>query len=254
MPRIRRWFPVNHNINRDPEVWVMRQQIGEKALSIWLEFLSIADQHEGQIPGDYQPLIRSVSGTCQATVRTVSAVYQYAISKVWLKSEPTLHVVNYWNYHRHREPIKNFFGSLPSEPSEPKDTRKAAEAAPPKIKDIRPQTEYDELLRLAAEVGKLDKADSRGTTKQLCQWVIVMGRRMAKEPPERTKAVQRACLEIFRQKITGGYQVATLWGLLDTIYNKERTKHMQGPENESHKRGSLVAFGEVMDKIRAGEK
>jgi hypothetical protein len=31
-------------------------------------------------------------------------VYQYAISKVWLKSEPTLHVVKYWNYHKTREP------------------------------------------------------------------------------------------------------------------------------------------------------
>jgi len=119
MPRIKRWFPVNHNINRDPEVWVMRREIGEKSLSIWLEFLSIADQNEGHIPGDYDPLIRSVSGTCQATVRTVSAVYQYAISKVWLKSDPSLHIVKYWNYHKLREPQKPLLGSLPSDPSDP---------------------------------------------------------------------------------------------------------------------------------------
>ena len=119
MPRIKRWFPVNHNINRDPEVWAMRREIGEKSLSIWLEFLSIADQNEGEIPGQYESLIRSVSGTCQAAVRTVTAVYEYALIKVWLKSEPTLHVVKYWNYHKQREPINPLLGSLPSEPSEP---------------------------------------------------------------------------------------------------------------------------------------
>jgi len=47
MPRIRRWFPVSQDINSDPEVWIMRESIGEKALSIWLEFLSIADRNEG---------------------------------------------------------------------------------------------------------------------------------------------------------------------------------------------------------------
>jgi hypothetical protein len=122
MPKIKRWFPVNHNINRDPEVWAMRRLIGEKSLSIWLEFLSIADQNEGEIPGQLDLLMRSVSGTCQATVRTVTAVYQYAITKVWLASEPTLHVVKYANYHRSRERINPLLGSLltrPSEPSEP---------------------------------------------------------------------------------------------------------------------------------------
>ncbi len=32
MPRIKRWFPVSHDINADAEVWAMRKQIGEKKL------------------------------------------------------------------------------------------------------------------------------------------------------------------------------------------------------------------------------
>lgn len=138
MPRIKRWFPVNHNINRDPEVWEMRRQIGEKSLSIWLEFLSIADQHEGEVPGAYELLVRSIAGTCQATVRTVSAVYQYAISKVWMKSEPTLHIVKYWNYHKPREPKetpKRFPPDLPDLPDFPKEDKNIAQqqksVAPP---------------------------------------------------------------------------------------------------------------------------
>jgi hypothetical protein len=132
MPRVKRWFPVNHNINRDPEVWVMRREIGEKSFSIWMEFLSIADQNESELPGDYDQLIRSVSGTCQSTVRTVTAVYQYAVSKAWIKSDPTPHIAKYWKYHIERDAKKNLIASLPSEPSEPSEPKNAVQppAAP----------------------------------------------------------------------------------------------------------------------------
>ena len=103
MPRIKRWFPVSHDINSDPEVWTMRREIGEKSLSIWLEMLSIADRNESELPGDYQALVRSIAGKCQATVRTVSAVYEFAKSRLWLESQPTLKVANYWKYHRPQE-------------------------------------------------------------------------------------------------------------------------------------------------------
>jgi hypothetical protein len=77
MPRIKRWFPVNHNINRDPEVWEMRRTIGEKSLSIWMEFLSIADQNEGQVPGSYD-----LSGHCQDGDSRVSVRYQQSLVEV----------------------------------------------------------------------------------------------------------------------------------------------------------------------------
>jgi hypothetical protein len=114
MPRIKRWFPVSHDINADPEVWAMRHQIGEKSLSIWLEFLSIADRNESELPGDYEELIRLVAGRCQAAQRTVTGVYQFALSRLWLTCQPTLRVVKWSKYHRveERKPV-------PSEPSEP---------------------------------------------------------------------------------------------------------------------------------------
>lgn len=101
----------------------MRRQIGEKSLSIWLEILSIADRNESELPGDYEELIRSIAGKCQATVRTVSLVFDYAKSRLWFESEPTLRVAKYWKYHRLQEqnktPTGNRKSSLPSEPSEP---------------------------------------------------------------------------------------------------------------------------------------
>ena len=123
VPRIKRWFPVSHDINADAEIWAMRREIGEKSLSVWLEILSISDRNESELPGDYQALVRSIAGKCQATTRTVSAVFEFAKSRLWVISQPTLRVANYWKYHKTRDPKQiprgNITGSLPSEPSEP---------------------------------------------------------------------------------------------------------------------------------------
>src|SRR3990167_979055 len=121
MPRIKRWFPVSQDINADPEVWAMRHQIGEKSLSIWLEFLSIADRNQGELPGDSEELLRLVSGRCQAAVRTVRAVYQFALSRMWLTSDLPLKVTKWGKYHVSRGDKKNTTTSLPSEPSEPSE-------------------------------------------------------------------------------------------------------------------------------------
>ena len=129
MPRIKRWFPVSHDINSDPEIWTMRREIGEKSLSIWLEMLSIADRNESELPGDYQALVRSIAGKCQATTRTVSAVFEFAKSRLWLESEPTLRTHNHWKYHRWQEhkqfPVGNKSSSPPNLPnlSEPLKTK-----------------------------------------------------------------------------------------------------------------------------------
>ena len=103
MPRIRRWHPVSHDLNADAEVWAMRHQIGEKSLSVWLEILSISDRNDGGLPGDYEELMRSIAARCQATRRTVSAVFDFAKSRLWIVSDPTLRVRNYGKYHPSRD-------------------------------------------------------------------------------------------------------------------------------------------------------
>ena len=116
MPKIRRWFHVSHDINADPEVWILRRSVGEKALSIWLEILSIADRNDGfllspetpesQVSLQYYWLVRSVAGRCQSTGRTVSAVCDFAISHLWLVYDPTLRVRNHAKYRVSREDHK----------------------------------------------------------------------------------------------------------------------------------------------------
>lgn len=125
MPRIKRWFPVSHDINADGEVWAMRHQIGEKSLSIWLEILSISDRNESELPGDYEELVKAIAGRCQAAKKTVLAVFEFAKSRMWLTCEPTLRVSNYAKYHTTRDakeiPSGISKASPPSEPSEPSE-------------------------------------------------------------------------------------------------------------------------------------
>ena len=51
MPRVKHWFPVNHDINGDPEVWELTNTFGDWFLSVWLEILSITDRSEGELIG-----------------------------------------------------------------------------------------------------------------------------------------------------------------------------------------------------------
>lgn len=51
MPRIKRWFPVSHDINGDPEVWELTTTFGDWLLPVWLEILSITDRAEGELIG-----------------------------------------------------------------------------------------------------------------------------------------------------------------------------------------------------------
>lgn len=146
MPRIKRWFPVSHDINGDAEVWAMRKEIGEKSLSIWLELLSIADRNESRLPGDYDQLIRLVSGRCQSTVSKVSAVLEYAKSRLWLESQPCLRIAKWSEYHKTREPKKipqekQISSLLPSEPSEPSSKE-----------NIKRKVQYPETFEVSDEV------------------------------------------------------------------------------------------------------
>jgi len=228
----------------------MRRQIGEKSLSIWLEFLSIADQHDGLVPGQHDLLMRSIAGTCQATVRTVTAVYQWGISEVWLKSEPSLHVVKYWNYHKRQESEKEPFPLLPDLPDLPDLIKKSPAENAGAVDNSKLDSKEEDirrLVKLAVDIGGKDQL----CAQKLCQWTISMVRTLNGEPHERVMMVTQSCLKNVRAKIADGYKIKDVWGLLNHIFNKERTKYMQGPENEAYKHQDIKSLGEILNQIAA---
>jgi hypothetical protein len=111
---------------------------------------------------------------------------------------------------------------------------------------------YEPLLRLAAEIAGKDHIDNRNeTAKKLVQWTVSMLTALRGEPQDRVLAVTRSSLEIVRAKIDAGYEIKSLWGLLTVIFEKERTKYIQGPENRAYKNAPLGQFGQILQKIAA---
>lgn len=113
MPRIKRWFPVSHDINSDPEVIQLTDRFGLTGLKVWLEILSIADRNEGVVPGDEETTLRALSIKCNSTLRQLRGIYELIQSLSWINSEFPIRVLNYAKYHRTEERKKNGFRSLP---------------------------------------------------------------------------------------------------------------------------------------------
>lgn len=123
MPRIKRWFPVSHDINRDPEIVQLCRKFGLTGLRCWLEILSIADRNDGVLPGRWDDYPRILAGAIQSQSKHVRPVCDWlSLSGVtpghspvrpWVTvgSQGGSIVTNYWKYHRTEE--RN---PVPSEP------------------------------------------------------------------------------------------------------------------------------------------
>jgi hypothetical protein len=119
MPKIRRWFPVSHDINSDPEVWALTDKFGDRGLRAWLEILSIADRNDGLITMPLDDLVRAFSIKLSTNQNRMRLLLDWFQIRLWLISDPILRVRNYREFHRTRGTEK-----APSEPSEPNHTYK----------------------------------------------------------------------------------------------------------------------------------
>lgn len=114
MPRIKRWFPVSHEINRDPELWALEAKHGSKVLRVWLELLSIADRNDGEIPGSAEAVangiawqVRLKTGKCLTIIRAIMDAGWAHIGTISDEQRTDdcqrILVTNYAKYHRTRE-------------------------------------------------------------------------------------------------------------------------------------------------------
>ena len=119
MPRIRRWYPVSHDFNRDREVQELRRQFGQWMGYVWLEMLSEADRNEGLIKGSREEIARglawlSLSNRPSYSLLPIVHALGYMVDKGWVEEcTAGLLVRNYPRYHRHREQVESQPGTLP---------------------------------------------------------------------------------------------------------------------------------------------
>lgn len=132
MPRIKRWFPVSHDFNADPEVWELTDKFGDRAIRVWLELLSIADRNDGELPGQWKDYPRLLAGRCRSTARHLQGICQWLSRWLAVDSEGIARVVNYGKYHRPKEQIKvpPDLPNLPDLPIPPKAPHKKVTASP----------------------------------------------------------------------------------------------------------------------------
>lgn len=131
MPKIKRWFPVSHDINHSPTTRMLVHEYGAPGLRIWLEILSIADRAGPFIDCCSEGAISRLSSAAETKSRVTRSVLEallkagsikheghfivdsYALDSHLIVTSCALHsrinhvteVVNYSEYHRTEERI-----------------------------------------------------------------------------------------------------------------------------------------------------
>src|SRR5262245_43895953 len=127
MPRIKRWFPVSHDFNHDPEVRELRQMFGDWLGYAWQELLSIADRNDGIVKGSDEFISHTMARTSlgrrlDLTLKQARSGLDWMVRHGWIErcfdaDSPAIRIVNHTKYHRMRDhkeiPNGNFKGSLP---------------------------------------------------------------------------------------------------------------------------------------------
>ena len=143
MPRIKRYHPISHEFNRDPEVQDLRRQSADWMGYVWLEMLAIADKNNGHIKGTIDELARglawlSLSDRPSFSRGKIEVGIRFMLEKGWIKDVTgSFLVCKYPDYHKTREQTKSYEGTkqvpsfLPSEPSDPNQPSERKNIPPP---------------------------------------------------------------------------------------------------------------------------
>lgn len=145
MPRIKRWHPVSHDFNRDPQLRELREKFGDWMGYGWLELLSVADRNDGFVKGDLDRIAVIVGGTSLSRRLDIAAKQAKSALEAMLKfgwieiccngESAAIKVVNVAKYHRTQGPNEisegNKQGSPPNRtrPDPTKSNREARKRA-----------------------------------------------------------------------------------------------------------------------------
>lgn len=135
MPSYKRYHPVSHDFNRDPEIIEARKRFGDWIGYAWQECLAIGDRNKGIVPGTIEQIAAilapiSLQKYHKRAADSAQNFLRYAAELGWIHIETThILILKYWDYHRSREPKEA--PSLPSLPNLPKNLKKDSSSSPP---------------------------------------------------------------------------------------------------------------------------
>ncbi|KKK90685.1 hypothetical protein LCGC14_2720540, partial [marine sediment metagenome] len=136
MPRIRRFHPISHEFNRDPEVRELRRRFGDWMALAWQEMLSIGDKNDGRIKGERAEIAETLAHVSltlypKKAARRVDEALDFMAGRGWVEIQKgAILVRKHRDYHKTREHKESHAGTkeassfLPSLPSFlPKDKK-----------------------------------------------------------------------------------------------------------------------------------
>ena len=118
MARYKRYFPVSHDINADPEVWAITKEAGDRSFRFILEIFCMIDRHDNQLVMT-QDTLEVLAKKTRISIKTATYVLFQMLANHWLTTgQPlarefpmTISARNYAEYHRTRSVnVANFPG------------------------------------------------------------------------------------------------------------------------------------------------
>ena len=232
MPRIKRWFPVSHDFNRDPQVIELRKEFGDWSALAWLELLSIADRNSGTVPGTVDQIAHVLTPITLAkyqgkATKRVRNLLETVEKLGWIECETgSIQIVNYAKYHRTPEQYR-----VPSEPDRTRPEpipKKESRADVPKEPTKKPK-ELDARIKVWAD--KIYRID-RARYARLIVWI---------KAAERSYAVPVIASTLERY-LPYAPNVVDWWSYLDRILDKQEgifNASKTEAENNAFKTGTI---------------
>jgi hypothetical protein len=177
MPKIKRYFPVSHQFNRDPEVRELRQKYADWMGYVWQEMCSISDMNEGEVPGKAEEIAKSLAYISlkkylKPAEKTIQKAFEFMSNRGWICIESSSNpgqidrilVLKYAKYHRtpERDPVPPNLPNLPNLPKEKKHSLPQS-GEESEISSFRDQIEDDRKMlqrsirRVEASAGELQE-------------------------------------------------------------------------------------------------
>lgn len=109
MPRIRRYYPASHALNRDPEFLTLRTRFADWMGYVWHEMLAWGDHTEGELKGETASIALSLSSVSlskrpQSAAKLILKAFIYMEDCGWIRVETNrVLILNHAKFHNSQD-------------------------------------------------------------------------------------------------------------------------------------------------------